>query len=56
MAAKTSYDIKRDGVAFYALDLKEFAKITSKLKVREPKFMQIKNGDVKIMTTAKEKG
>lgn len=23
---------------------------------REPKFMQIKNGDVKIMTTAKEKG
>lgn len=56
LAAKTSYDIKRDGVAFYALDLKEFAKITSKLKSREPKFMQIKNGDVKIRTTAKEKG
>ena len=56
LAAKTSYDIKRDGVAFYALDLKEFAKITSKLKAREPKFMQIKNGDVKIRTTAKEKG
>ena len=38
------------------MDLKEFAKITSKLKAREPKFMQIKNGDVKIRTTAKEKG
>ncbi len=56
LAAKTSYDIKRDGIAFYALDLKEFAKITSKLKARELKFMKIKNGDVKIRTTAKEKG
>lgn len=56
LSSDMGYDIRREGVAFYALDLKELKKVTSELKADKPEYLRVRNGDIKVRARVKEAG
>ena len=56
LSSDMGYDIRREGVAFYALDLKELKKVTSELKADKLEYLCVRNGDIKVRARVKEAG
>lgn len=56
LSSNMSYDIRREGAAFYSLDLKELKKVTSELRAHKPEYMRIKNGDIEVRTKTSTAG